>query len=266
MIYHTENETTCKYGQAIATVICDSIFHERRITTLELVYPRFIHSELMTHRMFSRNASSSRATPIDLCLNEVRNDCTFFDRVGMNQKGMTAKVLLSDDDLESFKKDWFQLAKTVADEVSSMSNKYHIHKQVLNRALEPFSRIRTLVTATNWSNFFNLRLSNDAQPEMFSLATAMYNAIENSTPVERTIHAPYVDDNDVRCSVARCARVSYGKANGDKSTIADDIKLFNSLLKAGHMSPFEHVAYAKAPNKRYANFLGWESYRKQLEF
>jgi thymidylate synthase ThyX len=34
-----------------------------QITTMELEYPRIIHSEFMTHRMFSRNAASSRAIP-----------------------------------------------------------------------------------------------------------------------------------------------------------------------------------------------------------
>ena len=49
-----------------AKVICDSICKQSkiRITTLELEYPRFIHAEFMTHRMFSRNASSSRAIPV----------------------------------------------------------------------------------------------------------------------------------------------------------------------------------------------------------
>ena len=31
------------------------------LITLQCRYPRFIHAEFMTHRVFSRNASSSRA-------------------------------------------------------------------------------------------------------------------------------------------------------------------------------------------------------------
>ena len=34
-----------------------------RLVTMEARYPRFIHSEILTHRMFSRNAASSRALP-----------------------------------------------------------------------------------------------------------------------------------------------------------------------------------------------------------
>ena len=84
MIHHTVNETTVQVGQAIATVICDSLA-TTRITTLELVYPRYIHSEFMTHRVFSRNASSSRATPLSVTLEEVENNPAFFDYVGKNK-------------------------------------------------------------------------------------------------------------------------------------------------------------------------------------
>ena len=52
-------------GGITATIIQDSICNGNRITTFELDYPRFIHSELMTHRQFSRNAASSRAIPIE---------------------------------------------------------------------------------------------------------------------------------------------------------------------------------------------------------
>lgn len=37
-----------------AKILLDSISEAgHRLTTLELTYPRFIHSELMTHRVFS---------------------------------------------------------------------------------------------------------------------------------------------------------------------------------------------------------------------
>lgn len=72
-MHHTENATTRRVGQAIATVICDTKSGDSpRITTLELVYPRFIHSEFMTHRMFSRNAASSRATPVQRMIGLMR--------------------------------------------------------------------------------------------------------------------------------------------------------------------------------------------------
>lgn len=277
MIHHTENETTCQHGQAIATVICDSVNpnNSKRIITLELVYPRYIHSEFMTHRMFSRNASSSRATPINVMLNEVRNDCTFFDFVGENKRGMEAGDKLSRKKLAAFKQDWLNLAKYVADEVERMQLEYNIHKQTLNRALEPFSRIRTLVTATEWDNFFQLRMAADAQPEMRSLATAMYDAISSSEPDETWAHFPYITDEEkasdlkvctlMQCSVARCARVCYGKSNGRKSSLMEDKELCYRLYKSGHMSPFEHIAFiTDEPDEKYANYIGWRSWRNHI--
>ena len=52
-----------------AKIIADSTIRQgHRITTFLLTYPRFIHSELMTHRMFSRNSASSRAISLKKCL------------------------------------------------------------------------------------------------------------------------------------------------------------------------------------------------------
>lgn len=269
MIHHTVNETTVQVGQAIATVICDSLA-TTRITTLELVYPRYIHSEFMTHRMFSRNASSSRATPLSVTLEEVENNPTFFDYVGRNKSGMVAGEEVTGKELEAFKKEWQYLGKVVADAVRGMSYRYGIHKQTLNRALEPWLYIRTLVTATEWENFFKLRLAPDAQPEIRSLALAMQGAMDKSVPVDRKEHLPYITDEEMnepmiyKASVARCARVSYGRLDGKPNDFEADVKLYNMLYNSGHLSPFEHVAYAMRTGC-YANYCGWQSLRNHLE-
>lgn len=274
MLHHTENKTTVKIGQAIATVIADTVSPEgKRITTFELVYPRYIHSELMTHRVFSRNASSSRATPLKVTLDEVRHDPVFFDFVGKNQSGMVAGEELTDKELKEFHDLWVELGNKVANYVEYMSNNLGIHKQTLNRALEPWLRIRTLVTATEWDNFFKLRLAKDAQPEIYSLAQAMKKAMNKSVPKEDTLHVPYVSKSElldeevgtldwVKVGVARCARVSYARHDGKESDISEDIKLHNRLLEGGHFSPFEHIARAR--KGQWANFDGWRSYRSGL--
>ncbi len=274
MIHYSNNKTTVKVGQAIATIIADSISSDgKRITTFELVYPRYIHSELMTHRVFSRNASSSRATPLSVTLDEVRNDPVFFDYVGKNQSGMVAGEKLEGEDLLMFKDAWELLGLQVADRIAKMSEKYNIHKQTLNRALEPWLRIRTLVTATDWDNWFALRIAPDAQPEIKSLALAMKEAMNESKPAKTEIHLPYITsaelaDEDVdlltwvKVSVARCARVSYARHDGKENDYTVDVKLHNRLLEGGHFSPFEHVA--RPAEGRHANFNGWQSYRNRL--
>lgn len=271
MLHHVENSTTTKIGQSVATVIADT-YYNTRIVTLELVYPRYIHSELMTHRVFSRNASSSRATPIEVLLKEVREDPVFFDFVGKNCKGMVASEPLASFEVAEFKREWCELARMVADRVEYMSTLYGIHKQTLNRALEPFSRIRTLVTATEWTNFFKLRLAQDAQPEIHNLALAMKQAMALSTSKKSLAHIPYVTEKGIdskqamMISAARCARVSYARHDGKPADIDADLELSKRLLKSGHLSPFEHVATATGNTEFYANFRGWQSYRNQMGY
>lgn len=261
-MYFTKNNTTTEVGQAVATVIADSEHNGNRITTLELVYPRYIHSELLTHRSFSRSASSSRATPVKVLVQEARNP-VFFDSIGLNQSGMQSFAELPPEVREEFHKEWVELANCIADWVEETVARYNIHKQVLNRALEPFTRIRTLVTATDWDNFFELRLSSDAQPEMRSLAQAMQQAMQASKPEATEHHTPYSPDKDIVESVARCARVSYMRLDGRPDNHDDDVKLYHRLLESKHMSPFEHVATWR--EGRFANFTGWQSLRNKLE-
>lgn len=289
MIYHTVNDTTTTVGQATATVIeCSKPNYYdgiKPLYTLELVYPRYIHSEFMTHRMFSRNASSSRATPITVNCSEVINDPVFFDAVNANKTGMQGGEPLGEEELEEFHRDWNRLAHLVAQEVSYWNKHYNIHKQVLNRALEPFLRIRTLVTATEWDNFFKLRLDPAAQPEIQSLAKAMKEAMSKASPKDSDQHVPYVDMhkdvkflmdtthvdtigdvyNYVLISAARCARVSYARLDGKPTDYDADIKLGSRILAAHHMSPFEHQCTTGLPYCMYANLLGWCSSRYTLE-
>ena len=72
-----------------AKIIADSISEKgKRITTFELEYPRIIHSELMTHRVFSRNAMSSRAVPVGKMLQQIVENPAMPVRFGVNKRGM----------------------------------------------------------------------------------------------------------------------------------------------------------------------------------
>ena len=58
-----------------AEIVADSINgNGNRITTFLLTYPRFIHGEIMTHRVFSRNSASSRAIPFEKMVKMVEED------------------------------------------------------------------------------------------------------------------------------------------------------------------------------------------------
>lgn len=206
-----------------AKIIADSIGeHSPRLTTFQLRYPRFIHAELMTHRAFSRNASSSRAIPVERLIEDVIRDTAMPLHWGKNQPGMQAREEhdarvslpewqhIKDDEwicrnVDLTKGDAWTYARDAAIETARAFAVAGYHKQIVNRLLEPFAHINVLVTSTNYSNFFALRDHPDAQPEIMVLAQAMKAAMDASTP-ERLLpgqwHLPYVDqmnEGDALC-------------------------------------------------------------------
>lgn len=267
-MYATKNRTTTKIGESSATVLAKTVRDGFEIITWELVYPRYIHSELLTHRVFSRNAASSRATPTKVLIEQVRSSPVFFDEVRENMRGMVGGELLNEDEVKKFREEWVAAANYAADCAERWVGEHNIAKQTVNRILEPFLPIRTICTATEHANFFNLRLAPDAQPEIRSLAEAMLASMEEAEAIESDVHMPYkeyfpedANDNNhlaTRC-LAACARVSVMRAGDKHSTLAEDEEFVERLRKNGHMSPFEHLAVA-IPGV-HANFRNWMSWR-----
>jgi hypothetical protein len=245
------------------------------LITLQLRYPRFIHAEVMTHRAFSRNASSSRAVPVARMIADVEADIAMPVEWGKNQPGMQAREPLTCDDARTAQSIWVDAAYSAITHAKRLAD-CSAHKQIVNRLLEPFSHISVVVTATDWQNFFDLRCHQDADPTMRALAFAMRNAIADSAPTILGLtgwHKPYVDDEERRklgpmkslaASVARCARVSYLNHDGTNPDIQKDLELAEHLEASGHMSPFEHQA-GPMPGRRFANLNGWQSNRNMME-
>lgn len=225
-----------------------------RLTTIEAEYPLYIHAQVMTHRVFSRNAQSSRAVPtaklLEL-LNENKDTIDF----AKNQAGMEAGEQLNDKEMVDARRTWKD-AKTTAIVTAKALNKIGVHKQWVNRLLMPFMNIKVIITATEWENFFKLRLEHDAQPEIQELARMIKRAMDERTPKMLEAgewHLPYIGDADLSSeyvnadvlraiSAARCSRVSY--LNHDKSNpdIDKDLSQADNLWVSGHFSPFEHQA------------------------
>jgi thymidylate synthase ThyX len=251
-----------------AKIIEDSISDSgRRLTTVEATYPRFIHAEVLTHRVFSRNAASSRAIPVLKMIDAVENNLAMPIHWGKNQKGMQAREEV--EDIELAKYDWQRAACNAIAAARALTG-LGVHKQIVNRLLEPFSHITTIISATEWANFFELRMHPDAQPEMQALATAIFEARKTSVPTQKRWHFPYVSEEEratvevaIKISVARCARVSYLTHDG-KRDIEADLKLHNQLLTSRHLSPFEHQATPGEDS--ITNFKGWIQYREFVDF
>ncbi len=260
-----------------AKILADSLApNGKRIVTFELTYPRFIHAEFMTHRMFSRNAASSRAIPFKKLLKRIQQDPVIPIHWGKNEPGMQANAEVSEETKKQCRADWLY-ARDLAVQQASILFVLGIHKQIVNRLLEPWMHITIIATATERDNFYALRYHPAAEPHFQALAKAMWEAEQTSTPrvlSEGEWHLPLVTWNDEiqydietlkKLSVARCARVSYLNHDGTNPDIQKDIELHDRLLMNRHLSPLEHQATPlKDSEERSGNLVGWEQYRKKI--
>ena len=251
----------------------------------------------MTHRVFSRNASSSRAIPVKRLIDDILRDPAIPISWGKNQRGMQAgeewnvPVIVFDDKgqpIELSREDAWLLGRDRAVELAIAFDAAGYHKQVVNRLLEPFAHINVLITATDWDNFFELRDHKDAQPEIQALAKAIKAAFEDSEPdllEPGQWHLPFVTDYErdwldlgtqIKVSVARCARTSYKTHEGMSPMVSKDLQLYRDLVGARplHASPAEHQATPDEHNhlvggwsgpSLHGNFRGWVQNRKLIE-
>ena len=258
-----------------ARVLTDSISPAGiRLTTLEVRFPRFVLSEFNTHRVFSRNSASSRAVPTNKMVERVLENPAMPVEWGVNKAGMSASEALSAEQAEEAKAEWLRARDSAVAHVRNLQ-KFNVHKQVINRILEPFMWHTVIVSATEWENFFKLRLAENAQPEIRVAAQQMRAAMDASTPKSVAIgawHLPLVQDDErtlpieqlKKVSAARCARVSYLTHDG-KRDIEKDLELCERLWSDRHLSPFEHVATPSGDSNFHANFRGWIQMRKEIE-
>lgn len=305
-----------------AKVVADSIHDGSRLTTFEVTFPRFILAEFNTHRVLSRNSASSRAIPVWKRLAEVMMHPFVPLNFGKNKAGMQSAETVSVEENEQAKKLWLAgrdfavvqaymlagghdqimrdakgdpnveaLCLAMEGWVSTFKRsvpelvplKSPVHKQHANRVLEPYAWHTVIVTATSWRNFYALRASKLAQPEIQEVALAMARAHQANSPREldhHEWHLPYIFDDDVkevsdpmklaRISSARCARVSYLTHDGKRS-LDKDFEMADSLQNNGHTSPFEHPATTHDTTGAYhgsyhGNFSRcWMQYRKMLK-
>lgn len=286
-----------------ATIIADSVSAHtgQRITTFELEYPRFILAELNTHRAFSRNSASSRAIPIDKMIEHILNNPAKPIHWGLNQSGMQAKD--EQANIDTCNEAWCNARDSAIHHAYQLKN-LGLHKQIVNRVLEPFQMMKTLVTATSFDNFFNLRCRKDAQPEIKQLADKMYQAMQKSTPMTLKAgewHLPYIItrkdrkdniyyltddlktfldlDTAIKISCSCAAQVSYRK---NDTSIEKALAIYDKLVGSEpvHASAFEHCAMPMKPHQtrdgithvsscgthHYSgNFLEWVQYRHLIK-
>ena len=197
-----------------ATVVLDSISPEgNRLITFEIEYPRIVLSELNTHRMLSKNSASSRAIPFEKMLQSLKGAPVRFGQAnkGMQDKGEDYNELIYTPcyEQQGYGEDAFWIpvqgvtnnigawnsAKCVAVDHAKGFYDAGYHKQVYNRLLEPFQMMKTVISGTEWANFFWLRDDDAADPTLRELARCMKEAYNKSIPQKLRHgewHLPYV--------------------------------------------------------------------------
>ena len=256
-------------------ILLDSTNKINRLTTFEVTYPFYIHAEVMTHRMFSRNFRSFRAIPIAKLIAEI-DEQDWHPIFMKNKPGMSANEPLEGYELEEAIMIWND-GKNMACHIAEQMEITGAHKQNVNRILMPFTLMTGIISATTFSNFFSLRIHPEAQQEIQILATKMKDALESNIPQKLELsdwHIPLITSDEIRrdkisledakkISAARCARVSYLTHDGIRD-IQKDLELADQLIANRHASPFEHIAQVSYGKLNYANFTGFKQYRQFL--
>lgn len=237
---------------------------DSRITTFQWDYPRFVHGEVMTHRVFSRNAGSSRAIPVMSAI-DIAAERMVEPLFRKNKPGMQPGEYLSAADLATATKIWRDCAHSCIEAAKEL-NSLKVHKQWANRMLEWFSPIRIAVTSTDWDNFLWLRNDFEAQDEIWQLAELVENSLSVSKPLTLQpgdAHTPFVDrfvapggniyykvdgtelllPQALKVSASVCAQMSYRK---NDTSILKSNEMYDRFVQSRrvHSSPFEHQAIA----------------------
>ena len=285
-----------------AQVVAHSVSKDgKELITMSIKYGLIVHGEFLRHRLLSNSVKSNRAIPMDVLRKEVLEAPYVPVFLGAKQRGMVADNEVKNPKLAEKLWKWARYPACFAHWIAE---KLGAHKEWANRLLNPWQYVEETVTATEWDNFYHLRLDSNAQRDIQELAKVMLEAYKQSIPTllqEGEWHTPYVAsyptvdnkrkyiDNDgkelcpvdaVKVSAARCARSSYNKHDKTTTTLKDDLPLYSALIEASpvHGSPLEHQGtpmvgenednythISKDGVKWSGNFQGWVQARQTLE-
>lgn len=138
-------------------ILADSICNGNRITSMILTIPQIIVKELLRHRMFSFSSSSMRAIPFKKVIQDIKENMFVPLAFQSHHSGMQGIEYLSGEKAEEAKQQWIKTALRACDEAERLYNT-GVTKQLCSRIIEPYGFARILVTATEFNNFFKLRM------------------------------------------------------------------------------------------------------------
>ena len=177
------NKTTIK-----AEVVADSLsIKGDRLTSLRITFPRIILAEVNTHRMLSKNTSSSRAIPFKKMVEAVKNDPFIPIAWQKDHKGMQGEEYLTNkEDIIRAEKDWLNARTAAVQNATYLYMGAGVTKQLCNRLLEPFMWTTMLITGSKegWDNFFSLRCPQ------YEIGLQIFKSKKECVNILRTLQDP----------------------------------------------------------------------------
>lgn len=256
-----------------------------------LTYPLFIHAELMTHRMFSRNAASARAIPGKVYRDTIEHNLVLPYALQKKHSGMQGGEYLDEEAYESAITVWKQAFLDAKNAAAYLDGTHEVTKQITNRLLSPFAWMRVLVTTSDvgLGNFFHLRCHKDAEIHIMELANNWKDALAYSVPkqlkpgewhipfqekIEELLSEEIVDlPEDVKqqlileVATGMAARTSYTLMSEDKDwSTYKRVHDKMLVMEPFHASPFEHSAQCLGSDEyfTYGHLKGFDKEGKQL--
>ncbi len=284
-------------------ILLDSVnIFGNRLTTVIATFPRCILSEINTHKMISKNSASSRAIPFHKMLENVEKNPFIPIKWMKDHSGMQGVEYFTNEEVESIGllRDHLE-ARDFAMERAIKQNSNGLTKQIVNRLLEPFLWHKTLLSGTEFENFFALRAEGMAEIHLQALAYDMLDKFNNSTPTlvkSGEWHIPYgnnIDERELRAiaevdgykldsngyiieneqdilikyklkiSTARNARTSYDNFDGTSDIAKDIVMAEERIIKPGHWSPTEHPARAMSEEEFYNHSKTFTILKSEVE-
>lgn len=139
------------------------------LLSLLITFPRIVLAEVNTHRMLSKNTSSSRAIPAKKMIESIENDPFIPIAWQKAHAGMQGSEYLVDRAADLRNQQWLIAKDNALELAAALSEDLHnlgdelvsepVTKQLANRLLEPFMWTTMLITGpkSGWENFFRLR-------------------------------------------------------------------------------------------------------------
>jgi len=241
-----------------------------------VTYERFIHAEVMTHR-WERNFSSSRAVPYAKMVEWIKEDPALPLHLGRNQSGMQSGAEV--DKPDEFRRMLVELFADTVEICNYYVDEFDPHKEIINRYLEPWAWITGIMTMgrDQLMNFFTLRCSRYAHPNIQRLAVTMARLYFASTPQRLDVgdwHVPFIDDHiphgktgaiktELIWSVARAAWCSYNSPTKDATFSRAKIR-HDDCVANKHMTPLGHQLMVRSEGDGHGVVPGYDSYRSMI--